>query len=466
MNLAARLSHAPRLAGLLFAGLVVPFLHAQERSLDSPQVREALSALADQRAEIAEEKIPLAQQLGQLQERVRELRTEASRTARLGDSASLNLNALGAEVKARQDEVDYISNLLVEYLRALESRLHPAELPSRLDELAAAFRAVDDATLTQSEKWERLLTGLQSGVTHVDMNIGGAVLDGEVVLDNRVIGGDIVLYGPLAYFSGNDLGGLVLKGQTDIPQLFPIEGSASQLATLASEQKGLLPADPTLGRAVAIAETRETLFEHIQKGGIWIYPILGFALVALIISTFKFFEISGMKVGKGVSVRPIIADLRAGRVEEAKAKAKELPDSARDLILTGIEGVNEPKEILEEMLIEKIAETQPKLERLLPIVQVTAATAPLLGLLGTVTGMINTFKLITIFGTGDAKQLSGGISEALITTEFGLIVAIPSLIAFAILNRYAKSTLANLEKLAMSFVNGVCASRDDRSNAA
>ncbi|MFW6353393.1 MAG: hypothetical protein ACOC3I_03300, partial [Verrucomicrobiota bacterium] len=133
MNLAARLSHAPRLAGLLFAGLVVPFLHAQERSLDSPQVREALSALADQRAEIAEEKIPLAQQLGQLQERVRELRTEASRTARLGDSASLNLNALGAEVKARQDEVDYISNLLVEYLRALESRLHPAELPSRLD---------------------------------------------------------------------------------------------------------------------------------------------------------------------------------------------------------------------------------------------------------------------------------------------------------------------------------------------
>ena len=72
--------------------------------------------------------------------------------------------------------------------------------------------------------------------------------------------------------------------------------------------------------------------------------------------------------------------------------------------------------------------------------------------------MINTFKLITVFGTGDAKQLSGGISEALITTEFGLVVAIPSLIAFAILNRMAKSTLANLEKLAMSFVNGISAS--------
>ena len=71
---------------------------------------------------------------------------------------------------------------------------------------------------------------------------------------------------------------------------------------------------------------------------------------------------------------------------------------------------------------------QSSLERYLSILSVSASAAPLLGLLGTVTGMIHTFRLITMFGTGDAKLLSGGISEALVTTEAGLIVAIPALL--------------------------------------
>ena len=85
----------------------------------------------------------------------------------------------------------------------------------------------------------------------------------------------------------------------------------------------------------------------------------------------------------------------------------------------------------------------------------TAAAAPLLGLLGTVTGMIKTFTLITIFGTGDAKSLSSGISEALVTTELGLIVAIPSLILHGLLSRMAKQKIANLEQISVSFINGI-----------
>ena len=106
-------------------------------------------------------------------------------------------------------------------------------------------------------------------------------------------------------------------------------------------------------------------------------------------------------------------------------------------------------------MYERMLEVQPRLERLLPFIAVTAATAPLMGLLGTVTGMINTFKLITVFGTGDAKQLSSGISEALVTTEFGLIVAIPSLIMHALLNRRAQGVMANMERMAVAFVNGL-----------
>ena len=85
----------------------------------------------------------------------------------------------------------------------------------------------------------------------------------------------------------------------------------------------------------------------------------------------------------------------------------------------------------------------------------TAAAAPLLGLLGTVTGMIKTFNLITIFGTGDAKSLSSGISEALVTTELGLVVAIPSLILHGLLSRMAKQKVGDLEQVSVSFINGV-----------
>jgi Mg/Co/Ni transporter MgtE len=99
--------------------------------------------------------------------------------------------------------------------------------------------------------------------------------------------------------------------------------------------------------------------------------------------------------------------------------------------------------------------TRLKLQRFLPFVAISAAAAPLLGLLGTVTGIINTFRLITVFGSGDVKTLSGGISEALITTKFGLIVAIPSLLLHAFLSRKARGIINQMEKAAVALVNQV-----------
>jgi CBS domain-containing protein len=106
-------------------------------------------------------------------------------------------------------------------------------------------------------------------------------------------------------------------------------------------------------------------------------------------------------------------------------------------------------------MYEKILTAKMHLQSLLPFIAITAAAAPLLGLLGTVTGIITTFKMITVFGSGDVKTLSGGISEALITTMFGLIVAIPSLLLHAFLSRKARSILARMEKTAISFVNQI-----------
>ena len=146
-------------------------------------------------------------------------------------------------------------------------------------------------------------------------------------------------------------------------------------------------------------------------------------------------------------------------MEDAKATAGGIKGIGGELLSTGIDNITEKRGTLEELLFEKILSVRPGLEKFLPFMAITAAAAPLLGLLGTVTGMIKTFNLITIFGTGDAKSLSSGISEALVTTELGLIVAIPALILHGILSRMAKEKLGTLEQTALSFINGVVATR-------
>ena len=151
-------------------------------------------------------------------------------------------------------------------------------------------------------------------------------------------------------------------------------------------------------------------------------------------------------------------------IQESSAKgseaAGEVSGAGGELLLAGVENADEKRGSLEEILYEKILACRPKLERFLPFMALTAAAAPLLGLLGTVTGMIKTFNLITIFGTGDAKSLSSGISEALVTTELGLCVAIPSLILHGLLSRMARQKIGDMEQTAVGFVNGLIGNRN------
>jgi biopolymer transport protein ExbB len=102
---------------------------------------------------------------------------------------------------------------------------------------------------------------------------------------------------------------------------------------------------------------------------------------------------------------------------------------------------------------ERALATIPTLDRHLGMLAVLGGVAPLLGLLGTVTGMIHTFELVTIFGTGDAKLLSGGITEALVTTETGLIIAVPVLLVHAYLSRRVRGIVTSLEQTVVGFMN-------------
>jgi biopolymer transport protein ExbB len=187
--------------------------------------------------------------------------------------------------------------------------------------------------------------------------------------------------------------------------------------------------------------------------------ILGLGAVCLLLATFKAYEVTSFRTPQPEAVQDVISCIERGETARARSAASNIPGPGGKLLVKGVEHANEKRGTLEEILYEKILVVRPRLERFLPFIALTAAAAPLLGLLGTVTGMIKTFNLITIFGTGDAKSLSSGISEALVTTELGLIVAIPALIIHGLLSRMAKQKLGDMEQTAVGFINGVIGAR-------
>jgi biopolymer transport protein ExbB len=123
------------------------------------------------------------------------------------------------------------------------------------------------------------------------------------------------------------------------------------------------------------------------------------------------------------------------------------------VIEAGLRARHEDRETLESILQEAILRELPRVERGLPVLAILGAVAPLLGLLGTVTGMIETFQTITLFGTGDPKLMSGGISEALVTTEVGLMIAIPVMLCHTYLSRRAEAIVGEMEEKAVSLTN-------------
>jgi len=123
------------------------------------------------------------------------------------------------------------------------------------------------------------------------------------------------------------------------------------------------------------------------------------------------------------------------------------------VIRAGLAARHEERETLESVLQEAILRELPRLERFLSGLSIMGAVAPLLGLLGTVTGMIETFRVITLHGTGDPKLMSGGISEALVTTELGLAVAIPIMLLHTYLSRRVDHIVGDMEEKAVTLTN-------------
>jgi len=437
--------------------------NAFEQATQSVQkkLEQSLNELKQLRERAANEKIPLSRKLSELESQLEDVRLEYQQTSRLLDSRTLDLNNLRSEIKSREEEATYISNLLSEYIRNFETRLHIAEIQRYEKTLQEAKLAPENNHLSQEEIYKKQSALLVESLDRLYDALGGAGFEGTAVApDGLVKSGTFAMIGPAAIFQSGDekfIGTAEQRLGSLKPAIMTFDrpADASAAAEVISEGSGTFPLDPTLGNAHKIEETEETLWEHIQKGGPVMIPIFGLAGAALLVALYKWTALTLTSKPSQKRINDLLSAV-ANRDEQAvKQKVNGIKGPIGNMLAAGIEHIREPRELIEEVMYERVLETRLKLERFLPFIAITASSSPLLGLLGTVTGIINTFKLITVFGSGDVKTLSSGISEALVTTEFGLIVAVPSLLLHAFLSRKARGMVNQMEKTAIAFANEV-----------
>jgi len=189
--------------------------------------------------------------------------------------------------------------------------------------------------------------------------------------------------------------------------------------------------DPTRGQLLSLEVEKPDVRERLEQGGPIGYITLSLGVVGVLLAIFQWLYLLGVsgKVKKQIRSESANVNNPLGRVLSVYENNRSVD-----------------VETLELKLDEAILKETPALERFLTIIKLISAVAPLLGLLGTVTGMIATFQAITLFGTGDPSKMAGGISAALMTTVEGLVVAIPTLFLHSFVSGSSKGVIHVLEE--------------------
>ncbi|MGV8834664.1 MotA/TolQ/ExbB proton channel family protein [Cellvibrio sp.] len=321
-------------------------------------------------------------------------------------------------------------------LRAtLETSLVSAQYPNRGDFLDTLIEKMNGSTqLPDIEEIERLWyevqremveTGRVVKFTATVIKPNGEQADQEIV---RIGAYNLVSNGTYLTYDGRKIEELARQ---------PDSGMLSAAAALQSASSGVVdigidPTGPVGGQLLAALIQKPNLKEYLDQGGSvgWVIVYVG---------------IFGILLGLW---RIVVLFAMSAKVK-SQLKNPANPNTNNPLgrvLKVAQENKNVDAETLELKLEEAVLKERPAIESGLAILKIIAAVAPLLGLLGTVTGMITTFQAITIFGAGDPKNMAGGISAALITTVQGLLVAIPMVLMHTLVNGRAKSVIHVLDE--------------------
>ncbi len=394
-----------------------------------------------------------------LKKRIQDVDKESAQKIKAAEAEveALEQQILGARAKADQIEeelsevekktagADERTDLLAETLDRAKETLakHGVVVPAGKEDSAAdQAERIETVFMLAAQLIER--TGLVTVEAGAFFDASGAGRQGEIV---RV--GTIAAYGV-----SEDASGALAPAGAGKLKIWPEDAASSAEAVLKSEPVKTLSMFLFESLEKGVEEKHsKTPYEVVESGGIiaWVIVWLGALGVLMVLVRIIILMRASSRTDKLVS--RIKDAMSKGEVKDALSISEKAKGSAARVLRAVIRNLDRERDHLEDIVSEAILHEAPHIERFGSTITVTAAVAPLLGLLGTVTGMISTFDIITEYGTGDPKMLSGGISEALVTTELGLIVAIPMLLIGTLLSGRASAILQTLERAALQIMN-------------
>ncbi len=413
---------------------------------------------------ILEDRSRLNASADSLQAEIRQLEAEI----KTGENEFTALLAKNKKRTADLDERRAVHNELIGHVRVLAKDLD-ALLTGSFDQALQPERRRTLAAIATQSQFPGM-QDLQHMVTLLETEIRNS---GEVRLvrgpmvdhSGATVTTDLLFLGNFtaAYRTGDACGYLnYLPGSQ---KLFALQKAVpgrlrKALQSYLAGEADAVPLDITRGGALQQLSHQTNLWERIARGGPIVWPIL----VVLVLGAAIIIERTLYLYRKAIDADNLMNQMdNLAACEDwdaCHALCNRFTGKPVSRVLqAGLECRQMAREEMENVLQEAILQEIPGLERFLSTLGMLAAIAPLLGLLGTVTGMINTFDMITHYGTGNPRMMSGGISEALITTMLGLSVAIPILLCHTLLSRRTENVIAQMEEKAVAFTNIVYKTR-------
>ncbi|GIZ11692.1 MotA/TolQ/ExbB proton channel family protein [Pseudomonas sp. NCCP-436] len=368
----------------------------------------ARAALSEQKAEAERLKAEFDRQEVELAEQEKLL---AQRVGHLGELFGVVRQSAGDTISQWQDSL--LNVQYPERMKQLKTLAESRSLPSAED---------------LDSYWMLLLEDLAASGRVEQVALPVVAADGRRSEQNVLRVGTFAVFGENAFLRyDTDAGELIapLRQPSGFAQVRDYLGSSAALASL--------PIDPSRGTLLAQLQQKPTLWDRQQQGGLVGWVIIALGVLGVLIAAWRMIYLS--RIARGVKAQ--MSDLGTPRDDNPLGRV---------IGVLGAKPQLSDLETLELKLDEAILQETPPLEKGHGLLKLLAAVAPLLGLLGTVTGMIITFQAITQGGSGDSRLMAEGISQALVTTVQGLIVAIPMLFLHALLTSRSKGLIQILEQ--------------------
>ena len=453
---------------VIWMGLVLVCLSSEawaERSFDQV-ASEIESEYQDARKEqqltleaIQSRRQALRQKLADLEAKIRAASDTLSEDQERLEKLSKERDQITRRVSQRLADNKELSILLTDHARTFlalaERSPYSAQRPERLETLRSF---VDPHRVFRLEDLETLLT-----------------LSFEDMAASR----DKIAYtGKMVDRSGNETSGEIIR-LGHLPALYRVNDRVGYLTLSPASGRLIMSPRPSFwvrqnledyfqgeteavytdisgGAAIQQLAHRVGFMAQLRSGGILVVPILLVGVVALVLTIERLIFLGKVRHNTDALMTRVTELVGEGDIDGAiKATHPHRKRPTGRVLMAGLEHRRDPSEVIESALSETMLRETPRLERFQSALKVCAAVAPLLGLLGTVTGMINTFQVITTHGTGDPRLMAGGISEAMVTTQVGLAVAIPVMIVAAFLGRRARNLSHDMEEKGLALMGAL-----------